>query len=38
MEATMLILAVIAGLAALGVTSINFGVDSREPFKDDHAR
>ena len=38
MEATMLILAVIAGLAALGVTSMTLGVDSREPFKDDHAR
>jgi hypothetical protein len=38
MEATMLIIAVIAGLAALGVASITWGVDSRERIADDHAR
>lgn len=38
MEATMLIIAVIAGLAVFGKASINWGVDSREPITDDHAR
>lgn len=38
MEATMLILAVIAGLAAFGRASITWGADSREPIADDHAR
>jgi hypothetical protein len=38
MEATMLILAVIAGLAVFGKATITWGVDSREPIADDHAR
>lgn len=38
MEATMLIIAVIAGLAAFGKASITWGADSRERIADDHAR
>ena len=38
MEATMLALVMIVGLAALGWASLNWGVDSREPYPDDHTR
>lgn len=38
MEAMMLILAVIVGLAAFGGASITWGADSRERIADDHAR
>jgi len=38
MEATVLILVMIIGLAALGGASLRWGVDSREPYRDYHAR
>lgn len=38
MEAIMLILVVIIGLAALDVASQLWGADSREQYQDDHAR
>ena len=38
MEITMFILAIFFGLVALGVASQTWGADSREPYRDDHAR
>jgi nitrogen fixation-related uncharacterized protein len=38
MEATMLVLVLIIGLVALGWASLNWGVDTREPYRDDHTR
>ena len=38
MEATMLVLVLIIGLVALGKASLTWGADSREPYRDDHAR
>jgi hypothetical protein len=38
MEITMLVLAIIFGLAALGGASQTWGADSREPYRDDHTR
>ena len=38
MEATVIFLVLIIGLAALGLASVSLGVDSREQYKDDHAR
>lgn len=38
MEATVLILVMIIGLAALGGASLRWGVDSREQYPDDHTR
>lgn len=37
-EAIMLILISIFGLVALDVASYIWGVDSRDPYQDDHAR
>jgi nitrogen fixation-related uncharacterized protein len=38
MEATMLFLVLVIGLAALGGASLTWGVDTRETSQDDHAR
>lgn len=38
MEATLFIVGLIIGLAALGGASFNWGADSREQYPDDHAR
>lgn len=38
MEAVMMILITILGLATLGGASVNWGVDSRPQYPDDHAR
>ena len=38
MEAIVMILVLIAGLAALGVASTSWGTDSRPAYPDDHAR
>jgi hypothetical protein len=38
MEAIVAILAFVTGLAILGGASISWGVDSREPYLDDHQR
>jgi hypothetical protein len=38
MEATILFLVMIIGLVAFDVAAITWGVDSREPYRDDHAR
>jgi nitrogen fixation-related uncharacterized protein len=38
MEALFTILAVVTGLAVLGGAAITWGVDSREPYRDDHRR
>lgn len=38
MEIIVTILAVVTGLAVLGGASIAWGVDSREPYPDDHRR
>lgn len=38
MEAMMLILVMIIGLAALGEASLTWGADSREQYPDDHTR
>ncbi len=38
MEATMLFLVMIIGLAAFGVASQIWGADSREQYQDDHTR
>jgi hypothetical protein len=38
MEATMLFLVTIIGIVMLGVASLNWGADSREPYPDDHLR
>lgn len=38
MEAITLILITIFGLVALDVASYIWGVDSRDPYRDDHAR
>jgi nitrogen fixation-related uncharacterized protein len=38
MEAMMLILVTIVGLAVLGGASVTWGADTREQYPDDHAR
>ena len=38
MEATMLFLISVFGLAVLSGASVTWGVDSRETYRDDHAR
>jgi hypothetical protein len=38
MEATVLVMVLIIGLVALGLASVTWGADSREPYRDDHAR
>ncbi len=38
MEATMLFLVMIIGLVVLGGASISRGMDTREPYPDDHVR
>ena len=38
MEAVMMFLITIVGLAILGGASVNLGADSREQYRDDHAR
>lgn len=38
MEITMLVLAILFGLVALGGASQTWGTDSREPYRDDHVR
>jgi len=38
MEALVMAMVLIAGLAALGATSIRWGVDSRPRMPDDHTR
>ena len=38
MEAIVMILVLIAGLAALGSIALRWGVDSRPQIADDHAR
>jgi nitrogen fixation-related uncharacterized protein len=38
MEATMLVLVMIIGLAAFAAASLIWGVDSREQYPDDHVR
>ena len=38
MEAMLLFLIMIVGLAVLGGASLIWGVDSREPYSDDHTR
>jgi nitrogen fixation-related uncharacterized protein len=38
MEAVMMFLITILGLAVLGGASITWGVDSREQYQDDHTR
>jgi nitrogen fixation-related uncharacterized protein len=38
MEATMLFLVLIIGLAALGGASLTWGADSRDQYPDDHIR
>jgi nitrogen fixation-related uncharacterized protein len=38
MEAMILLVVMIVGLAVLGAASIAWGVDSREPYPDDHTR
>lgn len=38
MEAIVLVLVLIIGLAALGWASLIWGADSREPYRDDHTR
>jgi hypothetical protein len=38
MEVIVTILAFVTGLAVLGGASITWGVDSREPYPDDHQR
>lgn len=38
MDATMLFLVLIIGLAVLGGASFNWGADSREQYPDDHTR
>jgi nitrogen fixation-related uncharacterized protein len=38
MEATMMFLVMIIGLAALGWASLTWGADSREQYPDDHTR
>ena len=38
MEALVMVVVLITGLAALGVTSIRRGVDSRPQLPDDHTR
>lgn len=38
MEAVMMFLIWMVGLAVLGVASVSRGVDSRDPIPDDHTR
>lgn len=38
MEAAMLVLVMIIGLAAFAAASLTWGVDSREQYSDDHVR
>ena len=38
MEATMLFLISVIGLVVLGGASLTWGIDSRETYRDDHAR
>ena len=38
MEAVMMFLITIVGLAILGGASVHWGADSREQYRDDHAR
>ena len=38
MEAIVTILAFMTGFAILGGVAITFGVDSRDPYRDDHRR
>ncbi len=38
MEIVVTILALVTGLAALGGASINWGVDTRDSYPDDHQR
>jgi len=38
MDAIVMVVALITGLAALGATSIRWGVDSRPQLPDDHTR
>ena len=38
MEATMMFLISVIGLVVLSGASVTWGVDSREPYGDDHAR
>jgi hypothetical protein len=38
MELVVTILAFVTGLAVLGGASINWGVDSRDSYQDDHQR
>ena len=38
MEAIVMVVAFVAGLIALGATSVRWGVDSRPQLPDDHTR